>query len=112
MDKCPSMTSEEDLTAHAATWAWQFRDDFEVLKAFEGDAFVCAPKGNLRKVFSTHVDFFCALDLSGARCWIRAIPPPGTRRELGEVVEKETQNPTVQEWRMKCMPCFWAARKD
>ena len=34
---------------------------------------------------------FCALDLNliRSRYWCRAIPPPGTRRELGEVPEKE-----------------------
>ena len=47
------MTSEEELTAHAAKWAKQFRDDNEVLKEFdEGDEF----QDKLRKVLSTRLE--------------------------------------------------------
>ena len=37
-DKCPSMTRDGKLTAHATPWAKQFPDDIEALKELdEGD---------------------------------------------------------------------------
>ena len=88
--------------------------------------------GDLRQASLLHVESFCALDLNviRARYW-SAIPPPGKRREFGEVREKETHKTyqcrnwtkesekctellyhTKQGWRIKCTPCFWAARMD
>ena len=93
LEKYPSTTSEGELTAHATPRAKQFRDDIEALKEFdEGDELVCELHGNLIKVFSSHVDSFSALDLNviRARHGCRATPPPGTRREFGDVPEKET----------------------
>ena len=78
------MTSEEELTAHAIPWANQFRDDIAVLKEFDaGGELMCELRGNLREGFSTHVDFFCALDLSAirARCWIRATSAKWLRKK-------------------------------
>ena len=91
MDNCLSMTSEETLTVQYPVGK-QFRDYIEAPKEDGGDEFVRELLGDLTKVFSSHVDVLCALDLSVLRAcyWSRGIPLLGTRRELGEVSEKDT----------------------
>ena len=61
-----------------------FRDGVEALKEFdEGDVFVRELQGDVRTVFSSHVDFF-------VRTRSRAIPPPARRQKQKEVTEIET----------------------
>ena len=133
-DKYPSLTRDEKLSGHVTPWANEFRDDTEALKEFaEGDVFVRELQGDCRRVFSSHVDSFCALDLNVVRTRHsrRAIPPPATRQKQEEVTEIETYKKlqcrrctkegqrctefyfhTKRACRVKRVPCFWVTRTD
>ena len=87
------MTNEGRPTAYATPWAEQLRDYSNSLKEFgDGDDLVRELNGDLRKVSFMDVENVCALDANvvRARYWSRTWPFPGTCRELGEVLEKET----------------------
>ena len=90
LDKYFCTTDEVKLTIYATPWTQQFRDDVEALMELdEGDEL----DGDLRKgLLLCVLKDFCTLDLNVVRatCWSRAISSPGTRRELGEVLDKET----------------------